>query len=56
MGCQPPEANRLLASEIEQFVAAMEQEIAKFEGNQNYLNAEQKKVQRKKCCAQKETW
>ncbi|MFN3386919.1 MAG: hypothetical protein ACK42Y_10080 [Candidatus Thermochlorobacter sp.] len=53
MSCQPPEANRLLASEIEQFAAAMEQEIAKFEGNQNYLNAEQKKFNEKNAALKK---
>ncbi len=41
VSCQPPAENRALASEIEQFVSALEQEIAKFDGNQNYLNAEQ---------------
>lgn len=52
-GCQPPAANKALVSEIEQFVAALEQEIAKFEGNQNYLDAEQKEFNDKNAALKK---
>jgi predicted nucleic acid-binding Zn-ribbon protein len=53
MSCQPPAENKALTSEIEQFVSALEQEIAKFDGNQNYLNAEQKTYNEKNAALKK---
>jgi septal ring factor EnvC (AmiA/AmiB activator) len=53
VSCQPPAENKALASEIEQFVSALEQEIAKFDGNQNYLNAEQKTYNEKNAALKK---
>jgi septal ring factor EnvC (AmiA/AmiB activator) len=53
VSCQPPAENKTLASEIEQFVSALEQDIAKFDGNQTYLNSEQKTYNEKNAALKK---
>ncbi len=53
VSCQPPAENKALASEIEQFVSALEQDIAKFDDNQTYLNSEQKTYNEKNAALKK---